>query len=165
MLLYIKSGSCPATALPLLANYRHSKVADAVPPLAAASSIGCATKRTVAAAVRYLISVSLVRFILSCKIELAFPIYLHLPPSSPWVVQWLPCGIDRCSRPRREGRPPTEQLRNPKNLPGHQIERLITLTRHTIKDSGKRWCPRLRECCWQGQAEVVSNDSNKIHQT
>ena len=25
--------------------------------------------------------------------------------------------------------------------------------------------PRLRECCWQGHAEVVSNSRNKIHQT
>ena len=31
--------------------------------------------------------------------------------------------------------------------------------------SGKKVDPRLRECCRQSQAEVVSKSSNKIHQT
>ena len=35
----------------------------------------------------------------------------------------------------------------------------------TLVSACKKVVPRLRECWRQGQAEVVSNSSNKIHQT
>ena len=34
-----------------------------------------------------------------------------------------------------------------------------------VQGSAKRWGPRLRECCRQGQTEVLSNSRNKFHQT
>ena len=35
----------------------------------------------------------------------------------------------------------------------------------SVQGSAKRLVPRLRECCRQGQAEVVSNSRNRIYQT
>ena len=38
-------------------------------------------------------------------------------------------------------------------------------TGETRYRDGLKGCPRLRECCRQDQAEVVSKSRNKIHQT